>query len=90
MLYDVFDKKTITREAMIADFTRKIIDRDVEIGRLKIDIEGRKAHVEELLGVISEKENQIVTISNSLSWRITKPLRDLSGKLYKLKNKRKE
>ena len=88
MLYDVFDKKTITREAMIADFTRKIIDRDVEIEKLKVDIEGRKAHVEELLGVIAEKENQIVSISNSLSWRITKPLRDVSGKLHELKKKK--
>lgn len=88
MLYDVFDKKTTTREAMIADFTRKIIDRDVEIEKLKVDIDGRKAHVEELLGVINEKENQIVTISNSLSWRITKPLRDVSGKLNRLKNKK--
>lgn len=88
MLYDVFDKKTVTREAMIADFTRKIIDRDVEIEKLKVDIEGRKAHVEQLLGVIAEKENQIVTISNSLSWRITKPLRDVSGKLHEIKNKK--
>lgn len=88
MLYDVFNKKTITREAMIADFTRKIIDRDVEIEKLKTDIEGRKAHVNELLNVISEKENQIVSISNSLSWRITKPLRDVSGKLHEFKNKK--
>lgn len=88
MLYDIFNKKTITREAMIADFTRKIIDRDVEIEKLKVDIEGRKAHVEELLGVIAEKENQIVSISNSLSWRITKPLRDVSGKLHELKKKK--
>lgn len=88
MLYDVFDKKTITREAMIADFTRKIIDRDVEIEKLKVDIEGKKAHVKELLGVIAEKENQIVSISKSLSWRITKPLRDVSGKLHELKKKK--
>lgn len=73
---------------MIADFTRKIIDRDVEIEKLKTDIEGRKAHVNELLNVISEKENQIVSISNSLSWRITKPLRDVSGKLHEFKNKK--
>ena len=88
MLYEVFNQKVITREAMIADFTRKIIDRDVEIANLKTDIEGRKAHVEELLGVINEKENQIIAISNSLSWKITKPLRDVSGKLHKLKNKK--
>lgn len=88
MLYDVFDKKVVTREAMIADYTRKIIDRDVEIDKLKVDIEGRKAHVEELLGVISEKENQIIAISNSLSWRITKPLRDVSGKIHEIKSKK--
>ena len=88
MLYEVFKQKVVTREALIADFTRKIIDRDVEIEKLKVDIEGRKAHVEELLGVIAEKESQIVTISNSLSWRITKPLRDVSGKLHEMKNKK--
>lgn len=88
MLYDIFNQKVTTREAMIADFTRKIIDRDVEIEKLKVDIEGRKAHVQELLGVISEKENQIIAISNSLSWRITKPLRDVSGKLHEIKNKK--
>lgn len=88
MLYDVFDKKVVTREAMIADYTRKIIDRDVEIDRLKVDIDGRKAHVEELLGVIDEKENQIISISNSFSWRITKPLRDVSGKIHEIKSKK--
>lgn len=88
MLYGLFEQKVTTREAMIADFTRKIIDRDVEIEKLHVDIEGRKAHVEQLLGVIQEKENQIINISNSLSWRITKPLRDVSGKLHEMKNKK--
>lgn len=88
MLYGVFEHKVVTREAMIADFTRKIIDRDVEIEKLHVDIDGRKAHVEQLLGVIQEKENQIINISNSLSWKITKPLRDVSGKLQEMKNKK--
>ena len=88
MLYGIFEQKVTTREAMIADFTRKIIDRDVEIDRLNVDIEGRKAHVEQLLGVITEKENQIINISNSLSWRITKPLRDVSGKIHEMKTKK--
>lgn len=88
MLYGLFEQKVTTREAMIADFTRKIIDRDVEIEKLHVDIEGRKAHVEQLLNVIQEKENQIINISNSLSWRITKPLRDVSGKLHEMKNKK--
>lgn len=88
MLYDVFKQEVITREAMIADFKRQIIDKEVEIEKLKFDIEGRKAHVEQLLGVIQEKENQIINISNSLSWKITKPLRDVSGKIHDIKNKR--
>lgn len=88
MLYGLFEQKVTTREAMIADFTRKIIDRDVEIDRLNVDIEGRKAHVEQLLGVIAEKENQIINISNSLSWKITKPLRDVSGKIHEIKNRK--
>lgn len=88
MLYGLFKQNVTTREAMIADFTRKIIDRDVEIEKLNVDIEGRKAHVEQLLGVINEKENQIINISNSLSWRITKPLRDVSGKIHEIKNKK--
>ena len=90
MLHGLFKQQVTTREAMIADFTRKIIDRDVEIEKLHIDIEGRKAHVEQLLGVINEKENQIINISNSLSWKITKPLRDVSGKIHEIKNKRKK
>lgn len=88
MLYDLFDKKVVTREALLVDYNKKIVDRDTEINRLNIDVEAKRAHVEELLGVVNEKESQITAMLNSRSWKITKPLRDVSEKIHERKNKK--
>ncbi len=57
-------------------------------------IEEYKKQIEELTNRIHEKDaglvdyaNQLRAISNSISWKITKPIRQISGALGKMKNK---
>ena len=56
---------------------RKIIEQNEK------DIESHKKHINELEDIIKDRENQLALIGNSLSWKVTKPLRYVSEILKK-------
>ena len=73
-------------------YENKLGAADNHIKELENEIKEYQAGIEELNNLIKEKDaglvdyaNQLRTISNSLSWKITKPIRSISGLLRKNK-----
>ena len=73
-------------------YENKLGAADNHIKELENVIKEYQAGIEELNNLIKEKDaglvdyaNQLRAISNSLSWKITKPIRSISGLLRKNK-----
>lgn len=64
------DRRTIEEK-------QRIIEENIQ------DIKEHKKHIDELEDVIKDRENQLAIIGNSLSWKVTKPLRYVSEILKK-------
>lgn len=54
------------------------------INQKNIEIESHVENAKNLTKIIEDKDNQIAIIGNSLSWKITKPLRFISNLIRKV------
>lgn len=85
-----FIDMVMDRTILTKILTRPAKFRKEKINLLEAKIENIENKNKELELIVKEKENQIIIISNSLSWRITRPLRWISSKVRKLINNLKK
>ena len=81
---DLFIKKDLQLKKAHKDFSKH--EREKYISELEKYREWLLDQIEQKDGQIKEKESQIFMIRNSISWKITRPLRSLYRGLKKIKN----
>lgn len=58
--------------------------KEAILNQKDIEIESHVENAKNLTKIIEDKDNQIAIIGNSLSWKITKPLRFISDLIRKV------
>ena len=66
---------SIERRAQIVDMGKDLSERDARIADLNQAVSDRDAHIGNLTQAVGQRDAQLVAHRNTISWRITKPLR---------------
>jgi len=62
----------------------KLCGKDAILTQKDVEIQSHVENAKNLTKIIEDKDNQIAIIGNSLSWKITKPLRFISNLIRKI------
>jgi len=82
--YTRAEQSLANAQQVITALTQVISERNGQINTLIQSVSERDEQINTLIQSVSERDGQINTLQNSMSWRLTKPLRILSGYLKKI------
>jgi len=87
----IFVRQVESKSQRIASLTNQVVVQNEIITKNESDIQGNKeniaqleAVVQEKVAIIAQKEQELIIIGNSFSWKITKPLRAISNLIRKI------